>query len=310
MEAEAFWKSFNLCKELTLSGSYIYDGLKTFNDMESFQFEEEIFEFLYNISVGIERLQKIAIILKEEVTPENQEEFEKGLITHNHMELMKRLRKGELKKLSTIHNEFLSLLSVFYKSWRYDRFSISDYKNYDKEKKAFIGFVEKFLSIKIEEDYLLTTPNDIRIKRFIGRSIGKIVEYLYEIIVRESIRLNVYTYEVRVDSKAYKIFLRKEYDFLKEEILWKELLVFILNKVNENDILSIYKGIKPLDFDEGLIVQLISSFKNDLLKLEHLDMLDELYAEIRNKKERFESLDMIGNDSYYFGDVDLDEEEK
>lgn len=298
MDAITFWKNFNLGKELSLSGSYLFNGLKTLDEMENFYFEEEIFEFLYSISVGIERLQKIAIILKENVLPENQNEFEASLITHNHMELMKRLRASEIKKLSTIHNEFLSLLSLFYKSWRYDRFSVSDFRNYNKEKCALIAFVEKHLSIKISEEMFNVTPNSPRIKKFLGRTIGKIVEYNYEIIERESSRLNIYTYEIRVDSKAYKIFMRKEYDFIKEEIFWKELLLFIINKSETNDLLSFFKNKEPLEFDEGMLPQLIASFKSDLLKQEHLDMLDVLYEDLQGKKERLEFLDLIGNENF------------
>jgi hypothetical protein len=308
MKSDVIWKSFSLCKELSLSGSYIYNGLKTFDEMETFSYTEEIFEFLYSISVGIERLQKIAIILKEDIVPERQNEFEKKLITHNHLELMKRITNTEQNDVSALSYDLLQLLSKFYKSWRYDRFTLNDCNNNDKEKFAFIQFIEKHLKVHIADDCLIATSNDVRYKKFIGRTIGKIVDYLYEIIKRESCRLQVYTYEIRGYSKAFKIFIQKEYDFINEDVFWKELLIYILHNNNNSRILELYKTFKPLEFDEGLLISMIKSLKSDLMKQEHLGMLDTLYDEIENKGERLKLLDIIGNEDIVFSEEYEDEE--
>ena len=310
MNAIECWKNFNLGKELALAGSYVYNGLKSFDEMETFYYVEEIFEFLYSLSVGIERLQKISIILKENVTPDKQFDFEKSLITHNHLELMKRITKTEKNDVSSLSYEFLQLLSKFYNSWRYDRYSISDFLNYDKEKVAFVSFVEKNLKVKIDNEALFVTRNDVRYKKFIGRTVGKIVDYLYEVIKRESYRLNLYTYEIRIDTKANKIFMRKEYDFISEDIFWKELLIYILHNIETNKYLEFYKSIEPLEFDDADLVSMIKSFKNDLLKQEHISQLDCLYEEIKNKKDRFEFLDLIGNEMFYFSEEEEEEEDE
>jgi hypothetical protein len=305
--AEEYWKTFNLCKELAITGNFIYNGLKSFDEMESFYFAEDIFDFLYSISVGIERLIKITIILKEDVTPDKQEELEKSLITHNHLELMKRITKTEKKDVSSLSYSFLQLLSNFYNSWRYDRFSLSSLFNYDKEKVAFVAFLEKYLKVHIENENLFVTKNDRKYKVFIGRTVGKIVQYLYKIIERESSRLNIYTYEIRIDTKAYKIFIKEEYDFTSEEIFWKELLIYILHNVDKNQYLELYKSMEPLEFDDGNMAGMIKALRNDLLKLEYLGDLDYLYDEIENKKDRFEFLDLIGNETLYFPDDNEDE---
>jgi hypothetical protein len=303
MDSVQYWKT-NLCKELSLSGSYIYNGLKTFDDMEVFYYEEEIFEFLYAISVGVERLQKIAIIIKENVPLDKQKEFEKELMTHNHLELMKRIIMTEQKDISSLSYYFLQLLTNFYKTWRYDRYNLSDNSHYDKEKQALIAFIEKYLKKEIKNEMLNITPNDIKSKRFIGRTVGKIIAYLYEIIKRESCKLNVFTYEIRVHTKAHKIFVRKEYDFINEDIFWKELLIYILNNVDNSEYLRLYKSIQPLDFDDGLLVSMIKGLKSDLFKQENLDNLECLYGEIENKKKRFEFLDIIGNEKAYLCEED------
>lgn len=122
---EYFWKNFRLGTELQVSGSFIYNALYFFDQMECFNNEEEIFEFLYSLSVGIERLEKIAIILLEHDKSTNQEEFEKTLITHSHSDLIDRIKKNRQLNLGKCHNKFIQLLSNFYKSMRYGRFNIT-----------------------------------------------------------------------------------------------------------------------------------------------------------------------------------------
>lgn len=78
MEYKFIWKNFSLGKELDIAGSFIFNGLKAFDSMDNFYYEVEIFEFLYNISVGIERLAKIAVILIEHNNVQDQQEFEKA----------------------------------------------------------------------------------------------------------------------------------------------------------------------------------------------------------------------------------------
>src|SRR5690554_5991170 len=87
------WKNFKLGTELQISGSFIYNALESFDQMEHFCNDEQIFEFLYNTSVGLERLEKIAVVLLEHNPIDNQEEFEKSLITHNHSGLLNRIKE-------------------------------------------------------------------------------------------------------------------------------------------------------------------------------------------------------------------------
>jgi len=139
MDKVTFWKTFNLCKEVSVAGNFIYNGIKTFDDMEGFCFEDEIFEFLYNISVGVERLAKIVLVLREDITDDTVERFEKTLITHNHLDLIKRII-GEAEVFESVHFSFLQILTNFYKTYRYDRFSLRDFRNGDKEKQAITAY--------------------------------------------------------------------------------------------------------------------------------------------------------------------------
>lgn len=70
MSKKLIWKNFNLGIELDMAGNFIYNGLKHLDEMESFYYEDEIFNFLYQIAVGVERLEKISLILLENINDE------------------------------------------------------------------------------------------------------------------------------------------------------------------------------------------------------------------------------------------------
>ena len=304
MKKELFWKNFNLGTELAISGNFIYNGLKAFDELESFYYEDEIFEFFYYISVGIERLEKIAIILIEHDSIDDQECFEKSLISHNHLELMERVKKKYSNlKLSNIHNSFIQLLGNFYKTMRYDRYSLKEPQLYDKEKKALLDFITRRLTIKCEEN----TENTFRIKKFIGKIVGKIATEFYEVIVKETKRLNIYLHEQRPSSKACKIFVKKEFDFLNENVLWKELLIFLMKNKEQEKIIQFINKIEPLEFDSAMIPEYLEIFHNDLKKQEHVDELEELYNDVKDKKNRLEMLDIIGDPNSLF-DFEPDED--
>ncbi|MCG3710367.1 hypothetical protein L5F64_02535 [Aliarcobacter butzleri] len=299
MTRELFWKNFNLGTELQISGNLIYNGLYIFDEMESFHFEEEIFEFLYNIAVGLERLMKIVIILTtHDKTNEKQDSFEERIKTHNHKKLMEMVRKYHKVNLGEQHFDFLNLLENFYHNMRYDRFSLENVRNYDKEKKYFESFLSKHLEVKInhEKSIFITNPNNFIIKKKIGKLIGKISTQLYNIIKKESYRLNIYTYEIRFNSKAHKIFIREEFDFNKEHTYEKEMLIFLMNVNTQHEIKEIIQNIEPLNFDNGLIPEYIKHFKSRLKKLEAFDEMEALYEDLENnlkssRQEVFRFLD-------------------
>lgn len=90
MNETQWWKNFSLGQELSVAGTFIYDGLRGFYELDQLDFADDIFEVLYHLSVGIERLMKIAIILLEHDGTADQEAFEKSLTTHNHCSAARR----------------------------------------------------------------------------------------------------------------------------------------------------------------------------------------------------------------------------
>jgi len=300
MDAKTFWKNFSLGKELNVAGGFIFNGLKAFDSLENFTQEDGIFEFFYNTSVGIERLLKVVVILIEHSDTIDQEEFERGLITHNHLDLLRRISKKHNCGLSNLHNEFLELLSNFYKTMRYDRYTLNSIHSHDKERVGLVTFLEKHLRTKIDYEDMVVTPNGWRFKKFIGKVVGKISEVLYNLVESEASAQNIYTYELPSDSKASIIFLGKKYNFFDDDIVWKELIIYLINTDDRSDIFDFIREIEPLNFEPELVNEYLNVFKSDLKKHSYIYEVEEYYQDIDDKKKRFEMLELLSNPNVFF----------
>ena len=311
MQPSELWKNFNLGAELDVSGRFIFNGLRAFHEMTSFYHEEDAFEFLYHTAVGIERLLKIAIILIEHNDATDQDAFEKSLITHSHHELAQRLATNRGIKFNGVHGEFLELLSKFYKSDRYGRYSLRSVYAPSRERDNLILFLEKHLSLSID----IATPfgvtsNDRRFKKFIGRVVQKISIALYDLIRSEASRLNLYTYEVAYESKAYKIFMTQEFEFYNEDVLTKELLIYFSTSPKLGKHSKFMSEFTPLQFDPGREDDYIQSFLSDVKKQVVLEELEHLYSEeVPNPKDRLGMLEALGSSMLCFGDEEEDDDE-
>lgn len=305
MRPDEWWKNFGLGMELDASGVFIYNGIKSLDSLEGLNHSTDIFEVFYSLSVGIERLLKVAVILIEHNDEISIEEFEKSLITHNTMELASRVQKHADLNLSGIHKEFLSMLSTFYKTHRYGRFSLSSVPNIDEEKTLLLNYLHKHLNIDISDSgpfsYIHNTP---QIKKFVGKVVGKISKNLFDIISEKARSLNLYTYELRSDSKAVKVFyaLDERLDFLDEEITKKELLLFLMSENSSGGHVELLKSLGALDLDPAEVPNHIKALLND----DHLHYVEGevecAYEDISNVKERLDVLSLMTNEHLSYGD--------
>lgn len=309
MKQSDFWKNFHLGIELDIAGSFIYNGIRRLHEMETIYHESEVFEVLYNLAVGMERALKIAVILIEHNESVDQEEFEKTLITHSHQDLMRRVQVKHDLNLAAPHNEFLVILGSFYKTFRYGRYILDG--DLAAEKKILHRYIEKNLKIKIEDDPpFQVTRNNNRIRKFVGKRVGKLITSLYQVIIQEASRLGIYTHDIRPDSKAAKIFLWGRFDFTDEEVLWKELLIYLLNTRERSGIMEFVKTIEPLPFDPGLTTEYLQCFESEEKKLAVLSELECLYEEVDDVKARIEMLGSICNSSVVFDNDEWEEEKE
>jgi hypothetical protein len=291
--------------ELDASGAFIYNGIKFLDSLDGLNHSTDIFEVLYSLSVGIERLLKVAVILIEHNDQISIEEFEESLITHNTMELASRIQKSTDLNLSGVHKEFLSMLSTFYKTHRYGRFSLSSVPSIEEEKTLVLNYLHKHLGIDISDrgpfSYVYNTP---QIKKFVGRIVGKISKKLFEVIKDRARSLSIYTHELRSDSKAMKVFyaIDDRLDFLDEEITKKELLLFLMSENSSGDHTSLIKSIGALDLDPVDVPSHIKALLND----DYLHYVEEsvecAYEEIGNVKERHEILSLMTNEHLSYGE--------
>jgi hypothetical protein len=310
MNRDQVWKNFDLGTEVEIAGTFIYNGLRCFHEMLTLEHPEEIFEFTYNVAVGIERLLKVTLILLEHDPSQAQRAYEQSLITHNHLDLMARVRAKTPVQLATRDNDFLALLGTFYNSLRYDRLTRPPEWSPDKEKAALCQFFHKHLSVTFDKNSILPALNSRRLKRFVGKTVGKISSQLYDIAMERARSLNLFTYERRSESKATKIFLQKKFTFEDEDVLLKELLIFFMNTRERDGLLDYLRGIEPLGFDAALAQEYFSCFNSEEARLRVLGELETLYADLDRPRERIETLEPIGDPSVYFDDYAAEEDEQ
>jgi hypothetical protein len=311
MNKDEFWRNFSLNRELHVSGAFIYDGIHELKTLTTFAYADEVFQVVYPLAVGFERLLKIAIVLLEFKPGIDQAEFEKSLITHNHLELLKRLRLATKVNLMPEHNELLQILGKFYKSYRYDRFTINSVFSDSPETEDLLRYLSKHVAALEPSEPVFggrpACPQDVKI--FLARVCRKIATDVYQIIERAAKDVPLYTYELRSDSKASKVFLFEELHFLNEELLWKELLVFLMKTTSEPTELKLLRQVEPLDFDPGMIPDYLACFSSDKNKIGYIEELKELYRNIPNPSERLELMTVIGSGVCFIEDDDSEDPE-
>ena len=307
MKSDQAWKNFNLGQELHISGTFIYTGLRRFHEMRTLDHTDELFEFLYNISVGLERLLKIAVVFLEHNDDTDQEKLEKSLITHNHLDLLKRVREHAKVNLTAPHNEFLSLLGSFYTTLRYDRFTLSSVYNLDREREELIRLLSKRLQVDIENPSpLFATPNNTKYRKYVRNVVTKISSALFDVIRTKATELNFYTYELRDGSRAQTVFLGKA-NLPAEEVLWKELLIFLMNTKSSSGLIEFLRSIEPLDFDPELANDYLACFQSDAEKAFVVGELETLYGELEDPGKRLKDMELIANPNVCFDSPDSDE---
>ncbi len=277
-------------KELHVSGNFIYDGLRNFDEMHSLDDTTEVFNVMYLLSVGIERLQKVCIILSLPEDDVKGELFVNKIKHHNHVSLMESINDLQNVKLKPNEHAFLNLLNKFYNQLRYGRYSMEDF-HLEDEKKDFLQFLNR---LGVDENPFGLLNND-RIKRFLGKIVGGICEKLYNLIKEECRILNLYTYETNYNSKAFKVFEEKRYTFFAERQALKELIIYCFNEESFEMFREAIKKIDHLDLD----VQSLKPLETYFEKKELTETVQYFYSELTNqeRKHRQEVLDLLSDES-------------
>jgi len=294
MTPEEWWKNFALGIEIDVAGTFIHNGIKALHELSSLNHPVDSFEVLYNLSVGIERLLKVAIILIEHCDHIDMDQFEESLISHNTIDLANRVNSQRNLQLSNIHKEFLSILSKFYKTHRYGRYSLSAVPEIYEEKRLFLDFVVKHLKISLPiDDKFVQIPNTDQIRRFVGNVVKKICDELFHVVRQRAKELNIYTAEIRGDSKALKIFYGERLDFIDEQLKKKELLLFLMHPKSHGRHIDLLRSFDALKLDPYQTPKYIQALLNDA-SLPYVEgQVDEAYTEVTNIRERLDFLKIV-----------------
>lgn len=308
MRPDEWWKNFALGAELDVSGTFIYNGIKSLHELDFLDQAVDIFEVLYNLSVGIERLLKVAVILIEHDAKTDVEELEESLITHSTIDLANRVQRHVDLGLTDLHREWLSLLSKFYKSYRYGRYTSRAVPNVFEEKRVFQEFLAKQLQFELENDQWASLRNTDQIRRFVGKLVKRITDSLFKVVGERADALNIYTTEIRTDSKAIKTFHGKRLDFIDETIKKKELLLFLMSPRSDSAHLRLLKSIDALELDSAEVPAYIKALLNDL----HLPYVggyvDEMYTDVRDVPARLALLNVMEDPRFADDSDDQDDE--
>lgn len=305
MKPTVWWKNFALGMEVDAAGTFVYNGIRSLHELQTLNHPVDSMEVVYNLSVGIERLLKVAIILLEHTEESDIEALEESLISHSTIDLAVRVNEKKKLALTDMHREFLSLLSKYYKSHRYGRYSLSAIPNIQEEKFQFLGFICKHLKLEMNfYDEFVLIENTDQIRRFVGKIVKKICSEIFDVIKKRALELNIYTTEIRGNSKALKVFYGRRLDFLDDEIRKKEILHYLMSDCATGDHVDLIRSIEPLDFDPDMIPSYIKGLLNQL-ELPHVaEEVDYHYSELSNVKERLEVISVMDNDFLSYRDCD------
>lgn len=305
MNSKDFWQNFKLGEEQEIACNFIYNGLRDLHEIDTLNSETEIFPILYNLSIGLERLFKVAIVLLEFDDETDINKFERDLITHNHINLFNKIKKSVHLSWSDQHVALLNILSTFYKTNRYDRFCLSSARNISNDKNLLHLFLKKNLNIKTEND-IFGLENSFRIKRFIGKIIKRMVDDIYSIIQEAARSKNLYTYEISsAYSKAGKVLLSKDsIVFDDEDLAIIEVLCFLIS-TKDSVLMNVVRELEPLSLDPGLDNEYLQFLINKRARyaMSAIDEIEECYLDIKDLRSRLELLKAIKNPAVNFEDV-------
>jgi hypothetical protein len=301
------WKNFDLGSELNVAGTFLYNGLWRFHTLTHLENADEIFEVSYQLAVGFERLLKVAVVLLEHEEGTDQESLERSLITHDQVALLARVKKRSSLRVSKPQTKLLVLLSAFYKSVRYDRFTIGPKWQPDKEKTQLHKFLSEALNVTLrQDDGFLANANENRFRRFMARTVQGLAQALYLIVWNAASQLNLYTYEMRSDSKAARIFLDKRVGFEDDDILRKELLLFFMASDASRGVFAHMRSLNPLRFDPALADEYVACILGAGDTSGALSELDDLYSEVDDVGNRLASIAAIGDSAIEWDSPDDD----
>ena len=133
MNTKQMRESIVMAKELDVAGELVYAALEKINKIDTYEEVSDIFFILYHLSVGIERLQKILLVVLNDVELDKIQDFLENIKIHSHKKLHNQISNHIEISFSSAQNALLAVLAEFYTVERYGRFDFFANK-YNEEK--------------------------------------------------------------------------------------------------------------------------------------------------------------------------------
>lgn len=309
-----YFKNFNIGKEVDLAGTFAYNALSALNTTQNVHLNDQIFMFLYNASVSVERIQKCVLFMYGNYNSTEIEQFAETIKIHDHQNLQCKINGYTRKKLPEEQNALLILLRDFYADGRYANYSMDGAYNY---KAAFEAFVRQHYDASMVKTHFLTKDTYVseEVKERIGRTLGKLLHYYY-LIRKKAHDLNLYTYELRSSSPAEKVFLnvfpKSSLQKLNasERNALAELIVYLIANKDSTGYLNYVRGLKPLDLDPYLIPEYLSDIMNRQIPQSLVDEVTSIYDNMSYEQvaDRKGLISIIGDTHAYFPEDDEDDD--
>ncbi len=301
--AQFAWKNFNLNIELHISGNFIYNGIYLIDRYNQLMYEDDCFMLLYDISVGIERLEKIVYLLLAHRLDNTMPiaKLIKQLKNHNHIRLYELINQYISLNFGPNELALLRLLSEFYSKGRYVHLDYGENiqkLDLNKNKNMLFQFFDEFLNIK--SDTFITENSVIpltdAIKKNIGETISNIVTPIYNVICDTAYQLGIFTGEIRYESKPFKIFVEKEFTFEKEHLTQREILLHLFHS-DKDKYINKLRSINSIELGQHPTEQYVSYLMDFTNHTEIKDEISQVYED-NEDAERANIISFIGNGSF------------
>ncbi len=163
------------------------------------------------------------------------------------------------------------------------------------DRKELIDYISGTLKMTISIDHPFVTPVNDDIRKFVGKVIKRIVKSLHKIVSDEADRLGLFTAEIAGDSKVFKIFVADEYDFIKERLMQREVLIYLLNKKPVDSMMKFIRGLEPLGLGDLSVNEYIEGMLNIHCDRNVRDDVDQRYEDGQFSSSRQEEVLFVGS---------------
>lgn len=294
------WK---MVHELEIAVDFLYTGMGKLHQLGDFHKESEDYAFLYHLTVGMERIQKVLIILAENINEEESRLFLKQ--KEEPIELHKRIKEQTGTAFSKEQECYLNLLSHFYQGEIAEKQSMSS----DFSKQTIITYINGQMTDVCTniQGFLDSTNHMEEIRKELEEMNNSIsIQYLL-LIEKAAYQRKWYTFKQRcsIVREKYRNLLEKNQSVQDRRILERravlELIIYLFHHLDNSVYADYLKRITPLPFHKDLIQEYIADLCNLIISDAVLEEIENRYGIDREWSEkRSRMVDFLGEKGIVF----------